>query len=438
MIKRLAVITVLLVVVGCSNNDSESGEQNERNDSQKLEDAVLDELDERTKIQLDVWAYYEEGWEYPIEEYQSLNPDITLNVTTFTHDTYVNEYLKALVDNDVPDVMIFENNQFATFTAVDGLENLAGEPYTLNEYYNDFSRTLWDMGLSIDNEELIGLAYDSYPYVTYYRADIMEEYGFPSDPDELGTFMEDADNWLNMAGKLKEDHKWIVGWDVEILNIFDTTRGIFNQDLEFNRKDQLSQEAIRILQAVHERGLDSKMNIWDEQGLQALKNDEIVMLQLGSWGSGLLYDMVPEQAGKWRVTRLPFNQYGLGHTSIISIPSASEKKEAAADFLEYFVFEREKEGSIGPISGYLPHRNDPKTINHENEFLGGQQDQRKYEQIYDKIEEPKLTPLDEKANQIWYEMIYTGLEEDQEIEEILDSIEKKIQEQLGSEIDRLK
>jgi len=40
------------------------------------------------------------------------------------------------------------------------------------------------------------------PVVTFYRADVMEENGFPSEPEELAKFIEKSENLMAIAKKL--------------------------------------------------------------------------------------------------------------------------------------------------------------------------------------------------------------------------------------------
>src|SRR5699024_2495603 len=56
-----------------------------------------------------------------------------------------------------------------------------------------------------DQDEMYGFPIHTHPYVTLYRVDILEEYGFPTDPEKLGDYLADLDNWLEIVTRLDDD-----------------------------------------------------------------------------------------------------------------------------------------------------------------------------------------------------------------------------------------
>ncbi|MGL5352659.1 MAG: extracellular solute-binding protein, partial [Clostridium sp.] len=275
-------------------------------------------------------------------------------------------------------------------------------------------------------KELLGLPLASAPLVTYYRADILEKYGYPSDPAELAEFMKDENNWLEMGKKLAADGISIVQWAGEIIRISTSNMPYFNEKLEYQRDNKEFENAISIAKKASFSGLSPFTDIWAEKGDKMLKEDKFAMLYLGSWGARDLEARVPEQSGKWRATSLPFGVYGWNNASILSMAENSKNKDAAWKFMEFYNFKYNTSDNVGNVAGYLPFRNDTAKISNKNEFLGGQEEQQLYEEIMAKTKEYSVTPLDDKAFKLWDKLVNAGIDEDQTTQQIMDNIRSAI------------
>ena len=336
------------------------------------------------------------------------------------------------------DILIIDSNEYGEFNSINGLENLLDDKYNVTQYKDDYDKELWELGKSIDKTKLLGLPIASAPIVTYYRVDIMEDYGFPSDPKELAEFMRDTDNWLEIGKKLKADDKYIVQWIGDIVRISTSDMAYFNENLEYQRDTERFKEAIEIAMKGRDLGLSPYNDIWSENGIKMLKEDKFAMLYLGSWGASELEALVPEQKGKWRVTALPFGVYGWNNASIVSIPENSKNKEAAWKFMEYYIFKHNDKNRLGSVSGYLPFRGVEENLKHKNEFLGGQEDQRVYEELMSKTQEYSVTPLDKDVFKLWDDIVNEGLENGDKSDEILANIKSQINSKFSNEIKILK
>ncbi|MFC4322584.1 ABC transporter substrate-binding protein [Litchfieldia salsa] len=415
MFRRVIFSIFFIFLIGCG------ADENKEQISEIKADEKSELIDKNAPIELELWSYYSGGWEYAIDQFEQSHPGVTVKVQFFTFEEYQKEYLKALATKETPDLMVFDSNHFGHFMALDGLEDLAKEPYTLEHYREHFSESLWNMGQSFDGKKMIGVPIGPSPLVTFYRADIMEEYGFPSDPEELGDYMEDPNNWIKMATELREDDKWMIQDAMEPIQIYKSTRGVFNQELELVRTGEDFKKAIDLARVIRENDLVAPINVWEKNGVEVLKNDQFVMFYRGNWGSGEISGWVPEQSGKWRATRLPFNQFGWSNAPIISIPNASKQKELAWEFVESY--------SFGESYGVFNRSTDLR----KNEFLGGQQDMVLFEEIMKKVEVPNLTPIDEKADAIWNSTLWNNWDTKLSTEQIMDEITKSINEQLSKE-----
>lgn len=418
-----AILGIILIinVLGCNkeNIENKNGESIKTNEQEK-DEIVL-------------WSYY--PWDGPIKEFEEANPGKKIKQVIIPYDggKYSSKYLEALIGEEAPDIMILDSNDFGAFNTIDAFENLYSEDYNLEKYLEHYDKELLSTGLSLNEKKLLGLPFASAPLLTFYREDILRENNLPSDPEELGVYMEKPENWVNIAEVLKKKGSKISNWVTDPFRIYDSSEATFNEDLEYIKNKEKIKSSINISKELKEKALLSYLDIWRENGQAAIKNGEIAMVYLGSWGADQLEKWVPEQKGKWRVTRLPFNVYGWTNSSIMSIPQKSKNKKLAWEFIEHYTFKTEKDNQLGTVHGYKPLRNNEKAVNHKNEFLGGQKDQELYEKLMDETKEHKITPLDKKAFEITTEAINNGLESDLSIEEIYNNIQDDIDLKLKEE-----
>ncbi|HEY2492304.1 MAG TPA: extracellular solute-binding protein [Paenibacillus sp.] len=382
-------------------------------------------------VELELWSYYS-GLEPAINAFEKKYPNVSVKMKTFGYDAYVSAYLHAIADGVTPDIMVSDSEQFGQFTAINGLENLLD--YGAEKYRLDFSEHLWRSNLSHTETKLIGFPVGTSPLVTYYRPDIMEQYGFPSDPEQLGKFMETPENWIAIAKALKNDDRYITQWAPEVVQIFESTQGLFDSRLNFSRNNDNFLRAINIGKQIHNNGLAASIDIWTPSGVRALKDGTIAMLYLGTWGAAQIEEWAPELAGKWRETRLPFNQYGWVNSTNLMMPSAAKHKEWSWKFIEFCVTEWSKKEDGNGVPAYIPARGNPKKLAKENDYYGGQKLYVLHEGMVQKMKEYKLTPLDVQVRKIWKDQINVGIERNEDTQGILDQTEQIILMNFGKEI----
>lgn len=388
-------------------------------------------------IELNLWSHYG-GMEEAISSFEEENPNIKVNLKVFKYEEYVDAYKGSmLLEKGAADLFIIDSSDYGDFIALGGLENLLKDDYTAKSYEDDFDKDLWELGKSLNKKELLGLAMASAPLVTYYRKDILEKYGFPGEPQELAEFMSDEDNWFAMAEKLRANDKFLIQWYGELIKISSTNMPYFDENLNYQRGDEAFKQAVERAIKARKESLGLHADIWMDAGKKALKEGKLAMLFLGSWGANDLSNLVPEQAGKWRVTSLPFGEYGWNNASIISMAKNSTKKEVAWKFIEHMVFKHMDAERVGNVPGYLPFREKANTTK-TNNFLGGQNEQELYKKSLEKTSEYPVTPLDKQAFKIWDDKINEGIDDGLTADEIMKNIEEEIEKQFSSTIEILK
>lgn len=405
--------------------------------NQADEPPVPEQVNELTMepVELDVWAYYS-GWESYEKGFEAKYPNVDVHVKVYTFDTYTPAYKEALAMGETPDVMVTDSAQFGEFTTIAGLEDLMD--YGAEQYQTGFTENLWASNYSFDGKSLIGFPNSSSTLMTYYRADIMEQYGFPSDPEELARFMENPDNWLAIARRLKKDGRYIAQWGTDIISLYDSTQGVFNENIDFLRNNETYLNALNFVQKVHGEGLTSMKDVWSGSGAQMIRDGELAMLYLGTWGADQIKVWAPDTAGKWKATRLPFNLHGWANSTSFLIPSASDQKNWAWEFIKYASTEWTFKGYGNSIPGYIPARANAKKMEAADDFFGGQKIYALNMQLTENMKEYKLTPLDQQAKAVWSKSINTGIERNEDAQTIIANSEQAILDAMGKEIEILK
>ncbi|MFA9456559.1 ABC transporter substrate-binding protein [Halalkalibacter sp. AB-rgal2] len=428
----MVALIALFLCIGCvggSQVDDEIGQELEHESSQSWREE---------DVQLTLWSFYDSGWEYSISDFTEVYTNVSIEVEAFPYDSYTDTYLHALLSRSVPDIMVFDSTHFAKFIDLEGLENLAEPPYTLTEYEQDIDESFWSIGQSFNQQKMYGLPISASPIVTFYRPDLLEEYGYPTEPEDLAEYMSSPEQWLEMARTLKQDGRWMMQWVTEIVNLAAKDVGLFDQEMNFLRMDQDMQEMIELAKVINQEGLSPGYNLYESNGQDAFRDDRFAMFYQGSWGEYQIGDIAPEQKGKWKATRLPLDLYALDSSTILAIPSASEHKQAAWAFMEYVAFEHSMHGTYGVVPSYMPAQAIPETLEQQSEILGGQQIQRLYQDIMENIEMPRLTPIDEQAERIWHDYLGQGVAWDIDSEEIMEEIRVRIEDELSREMSILR
>lgn len=376
-----------------------------------------------------VWCFEQQYVEYA-KKFEIEHPGVKVNVKRFSYADHVDAYLDALEQGDAPDIMEVGHEFLGEFTGIQGLMDLNAAPFLASTLKPDISPDLWDTGLSYDNKRLIALPITTSPLVTFYRKDIMERYGFPSDPEKLAVYMEDPNRWLAMAGKLKEHGIYLMQWDREPMQWYESMFPLLNSKLQFNRNNAMIAQGMLLSQRVNVQGLDANVGLWTDAGNEALRSGKLAMVYLGSWGELQLEEWVPHMKGLWRATRLPMKLYGYSTGASLVMSEQAQNKELAWSFMKSVFFGVTDDATV---AAYMPSRKVLLDKARRSEFLGGQQADRLYIELASKMKEFRPTPLDKQAVEWYRSTRQKGIENNSPPNVILNQIEKLIEQQLQQE-----
>lgn len=376
---------------------------------------------------VEIWSWF--SFDKVIKEFEAKNLGIKIKQRIIPFDDCNKEYIKAIANGTGPDIFVFDSNFFGEYTVEDFLQNLLEEPFNAIKYRNDFLG--WESGFSFDGTQLISISYSTAPYITMYRADIMKENGFPSEPEEFGNFLENSDNLYKVAIKLKEQDKYIFQNPTDITDMVCATMGYFDNELNYKPKGDLFASSIDFSQKMYDNELISNKSFWHDAGKKAIQEDRLVMLFLASYTMINLEEYVPEQKGKWRVAKAPLGIAAWGSDTRLSINKQGKNKEEAWKVLEHIVMSFK--GIENVVPSYIPALSDEIYINKDKEFFGDQKIYPVLTELAKNMTQYKLTPLDEQArkaylSEMWQNLVYK-YDAWEGIERIKKRVEKKVAEE---------
>jgi multiple sugar transport system substrate-binding protein len=314
------------------------------------------------------------------------------------------------------DAEMVETTYIAQYRDSTVLEDLFSAPYNAQKYQKDFVSYKWDQGTSSDKKRFVALPWDIGPMCYYYRADIFESVGLPSEPEEVARFMSTWDGVLEVARRVYiPNQRWLLQNSTDLYITLWRNRDYFDEKLNF----RLDREGdIAALQAV----IEMRKNHWDmntpsdAERNAALQNSALVSFISASWAEGdLKVNYCADQAGKWRIASLPGGIKTMNYGgSNMCIPSQGRHKTEAWAFIEYMLATAQGQNdmfkAMGYFPAYIPAWNDP-VYDGRDPYYGGQSAMAMWRQIARTMNtEVYTTIMDGAADQELGPTLNEGLE----------------------------
>lgn len=394
-IKGIMLFLIILLLVGCNVTTSPVDSELVKYQPADGDKATTNRTSDTTEQQvLTIWTP-EVGYEIEktIEIFNQTYPNVEVNVTTLNRDKFLEKYKASIIEKDTPDLFMIPDEYLGSFSGIKGLENLLDEQAYTRTYFLDSIPTEVVENYSSFNEAyMYAMPIALFPFMTYYRADILEKEGFPSDPVELAEYMKNTDNYMKMVKELKSKDHFTVENSFSFLTMFNRSSNYFDEQLTYLGNDHSYQEILKASEVIHNKDLALGMDIWGDEGKQALIEDQLVMIYLPSYGQDLLQEWVPEQSGKWRATKLPFGKGGWDKEvgKSLAISSYSDNKDLAWSFIQFAVSDM--------VSIY--------SSSNRQEFFGGQDLNILYRDIINMDISGRPTPIDQFASEVWELQLY--------------------------------
>lgn len=231
-------------------------------------------------------------------------------------------------------------------------------------------------GQTVDGRQ-IGFPIDIGPTVTFYRFDIFEKAGLPTDPKKLEPSMKTWEDYFKLGQELIKalpGHFLIRNaasvYDMSMLqqdHLYITKEGVFDGGGAHIRTSW--ERAVAALKAGIVARIDS-----NTPDVQAMVNTGKLPADFGAaWHLDDLQGDAPETAGKWHITDCPGGAANNGG-SFLTIPKGSPDKERAFKIISVMMDAKGQETEYEK-KGYFPSMPEvykSAALTGENKFLGNQ------------------------------------------------------------------
>lgn len=417
------ILIAIVVLSACGGDSKESGGKTP---------APTPEQPKEISGKIDVWG----ANSLITEMFNKKFPNVTVE------DTAPKEHVDAVVialagGTGAPDVARVWEAHLLKFGAVEGLENLLGAPYNAGQYERDFMPVTWNYSQSMDGKKLIALPIFYSPYVMLYRNDIFEENGFPSDPEDVGVFVSDPDNFFDMAMKLRQKGHQMFRNISEVTNLGAPDTSYFDRSLNFIRKGEEYVKAIDYAKRAAQ--LDLVFTGSKEETDQALNSGKLATYFNHSASFGSFYQEggnKSDNMGNWRLTNAPFGYNKGWGFDVYVLPSQSKNKEAAWEYMKFTAM-AEDATTINAeqirVPAYMPAWDLPEVQEAEIAGFGNQRAVAKAIEISRVSSMGYRTPLYLEAQTLWGNTLAEGLGRNQDSRALLAQLEETIEKALAGQ-----
>ncbi|WP_069366234.1 ABC transporter substrate-binding protein [Salisediminibacterium beveridgei] len=345
--RRTHVLSILLIgtigLAGCNgnlqNNEHPAGNQTNGNGSDNENGSDLETFgDSDPEVELSFWLF---GANYDslVEEYVEENPNIAINIQQIDMGDHHNNLFTSLsAGSGAPDMAAIEVSEIDTYkTAEDQFVNL----YDLGaeEIEDDYLNWVWDIGTSVDGDFLFGIPTDIGPTVMYYRADVFEEAGLPTEPEEVEELIQTWEDYGEAAEQILEETGKPISDNPEM--VYNAKRDQ-SPEQYFNENDELIiDEAPYVKDAFYdtaewiEKDYIINHGMWSPEWGSAMSDGSYATLLGPAWMRDTIKDNAPDETN-WRIAQMPGGAGNWGG-SWVTIPEQSDHPEEAYEFLKWLL-----------------------------------------------------------------------------------------------------
>ncbi len=386
-------------------------------------------------IEVGGWPSGDDGFKAALAGFNEQYPNITVEFN-FTDTTAHHQALQtALAAGDgAPDVAMVEGAYIAQYknsTALADL-NLLGA----KDLKDDFVAFKWDQAQSDDGTRQVAIPWDLGPTLYYYRTDIFEECGLPTDPDEVAELLSTSEGVLKAAEAVSiPGQRWFLPSAAYPYQWLFINRDYYDENLNLVLERDGDLDVLQTCLDIRKNGWDMNVDMWSSEAYAAYQAGTCVSVAAGSWFSGFLKtDIDPDGAGHWGATVLPLGMPATNWGgSFLVIPEQSKNKEAAWAFVKYMLATSDGQNAIFKAVDYFPSYKPawdaaPELYTDPDDYFGGQAPNSIATKIAAEVPVVYNTIMDTTAEGYIYSAFNEGAEAGETPEEIRQRLGREIEE----------
>ncbi len=350
--------SLVFALVACSDdNESAGSDDGGGNDSG----------DNGETVSLDFWIFGSTGYGELVDEYMEENPNVEITINEGEmEDMHNNLFTSISAGSGAPDIAQIE------ISAIEKFLDAQDQFYNLNDYgaedvAGNFLDWKWAQAQNVDGSFQIGLPTDIGPTTMFYRTDVMEEAGLPTDREELAGEIDTWDAYYEAAKTVKaETGKPIADAPQLVFNALrdQQDQQYFNEDDELIIEDTVK-EAYDYTTKMIQEDLIGQNELWTpEWGNAMAEGSYATMPGAPGWMVANVKGNAPDAGGNWDIANIPEGAGNWGG-SFLTVPAESEYPQEAFDFIAWLTAPEQQLRSF-EIAGLFPSTPD---VYENEEFL---------------------------------------------------------------------
>lgn len=288
------------------------------------------------------WPDNDKTFEKTVPIFEKLHAGTKVKVQAFPNDQYDNKLLATLVSGSGPDVAMVEITNVAKYKGKPGFVNLAEDQYNAKQFVDKYANFAWSYVHDEEKDRVFALPKNTGPGGLFYRRDVFEEVGLPTEPDQIHDTFKTWDDYIENGKKAAiKDERWLIDTPMSIVGAIRAQAGVslFDESGESQLTSPEITEAVEYAKRAYDAGLVSPFEMWTQEWGAAIKNGTVATFLIGNWFGGSAKSIyAPETAGHWGVAFAPeyngnaaFNSGG----DFIGILETSKNKATAWEFVKF-------------------------------------------------------------------------------------------------------
>lgn len=330
-LKKLAAIglstALAFSLAACSGNDKASTNDSKSGDK---------------KVTLNFWTFGATGYEDLAKTYEKEHPGVKVKVRSAETAEHHDALFTALsAGSGAPDITMLEIDQLDRFKAAsDRFENLYDlGAKDIKDQYLDWK---WKTGENEKGDFLIGLPTDIGPKALYYRTDVFEAAGLPTNPDEVTALINSPAAFEEAALQVKEKtgKPFVDSIEMAFRAYLDGAKETFlnpKGELLIKKDGGAVKEAYDYAVKLNKLGVVGKFEMWSPEWANAVNKGEFAAELGAGWLKGWMEGNAQEAAGKWKVATLPSEFAANWGGSFIAIPKETKNAKEAYKFASWLI-----------------------------------------------------------------------------------------------------
>jgi lactose/L-arabinose transport system substrate-binding protein len=303
-----------------------------------------------------------------LDEFAKEYPDVQVEIVEYAPaDVYQKLPLALQAGTGAPDISLVENSHLAQVVSLGGLTDMTE---WVTPYIDKMNAYKW-ADAELDGK-YYAMPWDSGPVVFYYRRDVFEAAGLPSDPDSVSDLVATWDDYFNVCKTIKEktgsacfsNNKANNYGRLYEMMLWQQGLGYYNDEGQVTVDTPENVATLEMMKKFWDEDLTSDQLEWTDGWYAELAAETdakpIATLIEAAWMGAFLKGWIaPGTEGKWGVALMPAMQDGQVRAandggSAFVIPEQSQNKEAAWALTEFLFGRVENQVAMFKSSDFFP------------------------------------------------------------------------------------